>query len=166
MANFTNNRRTNSASRQKNYQNGSARRPQNGSKKQTPKTPKITARINTLVDREDSNIKAYASVTDGVLAIKGIKVIDSYKGLFVQMPQRTYEKNGETQYDPVAHPVTAEARQAVVDAVMLAYDKALIDDMNQQDGQSDDEDPGEVSAEGEDDLPFEHEYAPQMAQSM
>ena len=158
MANFNNNRRTYPNSGQK------AGQPRNNGQ-QNAKKPRITARIDNLVDREDTNIKAYASATDGVFAIKGIKVIDSQKGTFVQMPQRSYEKNGETKYVPVAHPVTAEARDAVIDAVMRAYDQALIESMKQQNSQNGD-DPGDMSEQGDDDLPFEPQYAQNMAQSM
>ena len=158
MANFNNNRRTYPNSGQKTGQ------PRNNGQ-QNVKKPRITARIDNLVDREDTNIKAYASATDGVFAIKGIKVIDSQKGTFVQMPQRSYEKNGETKYVPVAHPVTSEARDAVIDAVMRAYDQALVESMKQQNGQNGDN-PGDMSEQGDDDLPFEPQYAQNMAQSM
>lgn len=51
---------------------------------QKPKVPSIDARIDRLVNREDSSIKAIASVNiGGAFAIHGIRVIDSQKGLFV-----------------------------------------------------------------------------------
>lgn len=164
MANFNNNRRTYPNSGQKTAQKGVSGQPRSNGQ-QNAKKPRITARIDNLVDREDTNIKAYASATDGVFAIKGIKVIDSQKGTFVQMPQRSYEKNGETKYVPVAHPVTSEARDAVIDAVMRAYDQALVESMKQQNGQNGDN-PGDMSEQGYDDLPFEPQYAQNMAQSM
>lgn len=147
--NFNNNRRQrNTAPAQK--------------QRQTQK-PRINARIEKLVDYEDSNIKAYASVSDGIFAIKDIKVIDSKKGMFVQMPQRSYTQNGETKYVATAHPVSAEAREAMIDAVMKAYDQALIDSMKEDQEDSENED-YEESEDG--DLDFDDSYAPQMAQSM
>lgn len=130
--------------------------------RQAPK-PRISARIDKLVDYEDSNVKAYASVTDGIFAIKDIKVMDSRKGMFVQMPQRSYTQNGETKYVATAHPVSAEAREEMIDAVMKAYDQAMIDSM--KDDQ--DETEGEDYEESEDgDLDFDEAYAPRMAQGM
>lgn len=125
--------------------------------------PRISARIDRLVDYEDSNVKAYASVTDGVFAIKDIRVMDSKKGLFVQMPQRSYTQNGETKYVATAHPVSAEAREVMIDEVMKAYDQALIDSMKEDQDESESED-YEESEDG--DLDFDDSYAPQMAQSM
>lgn len=130
--------------------------------RQTPK-PRITARIDKLVDYEESNVKAYASVTDGVFAIKDIKVMDSKKGMFVQMPQRSYTQNGETKYVATAHPVSAEAREEMIDAVMKAYDQALLNSMKEDQDESESEDYDE-SEDG--DLDFDEAYAPQMAQSM
>ena len=125
--------------------------------------PRISARIDKLVDYEDSNVKAYASVSDGVFAIKDIRVMDSKKGLFVQMPQRSYTQNGETKYVATAHPVSAEAREAMIDEVMKAYDKALIDSMKEDQDESESEDYEEAE---DGDLDFDESYAPQMAQSM
>ena len=56
----------------------------------------ISARIDRMVDSANSKVKAVASVTiGGAFAVHGIKVIDSQKGLFVQMPQSSYEKGGQ-----------------------------------------------------------------------
>lgn len=42
---------------------------------------KISATINRLVDKPDSNIKAFASVSfDGFYAVHGIKVCEGEKG--------------------------------------------------------------------------------------
>ena len=56
----------------------------------------ISARIDRMVDSANSKVKAVASVTiSGAFAVHGIKVINSQKGLFVQMPQSSYEKGGQ-----------------------------------------------------------------------
>ena len=47
---------------------------------------KITATINRFVDKQDSSVKAYASVTmDGMFAVHGLKVMETEKGRFVNM---------------------------------------------------------------------------------
>ena len=47
---------------------------------------RIHASINRMVNKEDSAIKAYASVTmDGMFAVHGLRVIETEKGRFVNM---------------------------------------------------------------------------------
>ena len=90
----------------------------------TTETPHIAARIDWLVDNESTRVKAIASANiGGAYAIHGIRIIDSQKGLFVQMPQSSYQKNGKTEHSDIFHPVTAEARSELYDKVMEAYDQ-------------------------------------------
>lgn len=83
---------------------------------QKRKLPYIKVRIDKLVDVDDCNTKAFASVTiGGAVAIHGIRVMDSHKGLFVTMPSNNFvDKNGEKQYSEIAHPTSKEARKAIV----------------------------------------------------
>ena len=95
-------------------------------KKEQKNTVNIDARIDRLVDYEGSKVKAIASANiGGAFAVRGIKVIDSQNGLFVQMPQTSYEKDGKKQYSDQFHPVTAEARTELNDAVLQAYENKL-----------------------------------------
>ena len=57
---------------------------------------RIHASINRMVNKEDSAIKAYASVTmDGMFAVHGLRVIETEKGRFVNMPSTSYtDKDG------------------------------------------------------------------------
>ena len=51
---------------------------------------KIHASINRMVNKEDSAIKAYASVTmDGMFAVHGLRVIETEKGRFVILYNKT-----------------------------------------------------------------------------
>lgn len=88
---------------------------------------KISAAINRLVDKPDSNIKAFASVTiDGLFAVHGLRVMESQKGRFVNMPSTSYkDANGETKYSDIFHAVTKEARNALNQAVLNAYELRL-----------------------------------------
>lgn len=85
---------------------------------------KISANINRLVDKPDSNIKAFASVTiDGLFDVHGLRVMESQKGRFVNMPSTSYkDANGETKYSDIFHAVTKEARNALNQAVLNAYE--------------------------------------------
>ena len=88
--------------------------------------PTVSVRIDRMVDREDSKVKAYASANiGGAFAIHGIRVVDFQKGLFVQMPQRNYEKDGATKYEDIFHPITADARTELNGAVLSAYEQRL-----------------------------------------
>lgn len=105
--------------------------------------PRINAKIDNLVDN-DTNLRAFASVTvGGAVAIHGLRVMDSKKGLFVSMPSYSYEdSNGETKYADYAHPISKEAREAINSKVLDAYEQAL--------EESEDEDEVENYAESED----------------
>ena len=92
-------------------------------------TPKITARIDSLVDYEGSKTKAFASATIGnTFAIHGIKIVESEKGLFVSIPQR---KDGE-DYKDVFHPITAEAREELNKRILDAYEQKLQEEQSEQ----------------------------------
>ena len=93
---------------------------------QKQSVPKITARIDRLVEQDDSSVKAYASVNiGGAFAVHGIKVIDSVKGTFISMPSNSYKKDGKMQYSDICHPITAEARNELIDKVTEAYEAKL-----------------------------------------
>lgn len=95
-------------------------------KKQKSDYPSISARIDRLVSYENTKVKAIASVNiGGAFAIHGLRVIDSQKGLFVQMPQNVFQKGGKTEYSDIFHPVTSEARNALNDKVLEAYEQKL-----------------------------------------
>ena len=88
---------------------------------------KITATINRFVDKQDSSVKAYASVTmDGMFAVHGLKVMETEKGRFVNMPSTSYtDRDGNKQYSDIFHAITKAARNALNQAVLNAYDVKL-----------------------------------------
>ena len=87
---------------------------------------KVNAKITKIIDKPDSSIKAFASVTlDGYFAVHGIKVCDSEKGLFVSMPSTSYTSNGETKYRDTFHPITKGAREALNQEVLDKYEAAI-----------------------------------------
>ena len=95
-------------------------------KEQKKALPNITARIDRLVEQDDSSVKAYASVNiGGAFAVHGIKVIDSVKGIFVSMPSISYKKDGKVEYSDICHPITAEARNELIEKVTEAYEMKL-----------------------------------------
>lgn len=88
---------------------------------------KISATINRLVDKPDSSVKAFASATmDGMFAVHGLRVMETEKGRFVNMPSTSYkDSNGETKYNDTFHAITKAARNALNQAVLNAYDIKL-----------------------------------------
>lgn len=95
-------------------------------KEQKKALSNITARIDRLVEQDDSSVKAYASVNiGGAFAVHGIKVIDSVKGIFVSMPSNSYKKDGKVEYSDICHPITAEARNELIEKVTEAYEMKL-----------------------------------------
>lgn len=87
----------------------------------------IRARIDRVFDDEKGKLKAVASANIGDFAVHGIRLYQDDKGeFFISMPSNSYKNaKGETQYDDIFHPVTKEARNALSDAVMDAYEQKL-----------------------------------------
>ncbi len=72
--------------------------------------------------------RATASVNiNGAFAIRGVKVLESSKGLFVAMPQ--YKVGSE--YKDICFPCTKESREQFNAAVMKAYEQALTQKQSQ-----------------------------------
>lgn len=113
-------------------------------KEQKNKNPSIQVRIDRLNDYEGSSVKAFASANiAGAFAIHGIRVVDSQKGLFVSMPQNSYKDgNGNTKYSDIFHAVTADARNALNEKVMDAYEQALLEQQQQDEAAEESESQG------------------------
>ena len=76
-----------------------------------------------LVQKEDSKLKAVASITiDDCFVIHDIKVIEGAEGHFIAMPSR---KTSEGEYKDIAHPINTETRQEVIEAVLDAFKAEL-----------------------------------------
>lgn len=69
----------------------------------------------------EGRMRAVASVTfDDQFVVHDIRVIEGQNGLFVAMPSR---RTPEGEYRDIAHPITAEAREAIQNAVLKAYNE-------------------------------------------
>lgn len=85
----------------------------------------IQVRIDKMLDG-DSSTKAFASATiGGAFAVHDIRITEKDDKVMVNMPFRSYKAGGETKYVDTFHPITAEARTALYDAVKDAYEQAL-----------------------------------------
>ena len=128
----------------------------------TAHQPIIIARIDRMVSSDRTHIKAIATINlGGAFAVHGLKVIDSQKGLFVQMPQTSTSKDGKVSYQDIFHPVSAEARTELNARVLEAYRQKLSEDVNQAQAPPEEypllkePDPDDPFAGEEDNLPFD-----------
>ena len=72
---------------------------------------------------EEGKMKAIVSVTfDEEFVVHDIKIIDGQNGLFIAMPSR---KMGDGEFRDISHPINAEARKKIQDAIFEEYEKAL-----------------------------------------
>lgn len=71
----------------------------------------------------EGRLRAVVSITlDNELAVHDIKVIEGPERLFVAMPSRR-EENGT--FRDIVHPISADARHELEDAVLDAYQREL-----------------------------------------
>ncbi|HNX68175.1 MAG TPA: septation regulator SpoVG [Candidatus Omnitrophota bacterium] len=71
----------------------------------------------------DNKLRAFVNITfDDCFVVRGLKVIEGVKGVFVVMPSR---KVKEDEHRDIAHPVTAEFRDYIEQEVLKAYELHL-----------------------------------------
>ncbi len=74
--------------------------------------------------RDDNKLKAFASITiDNCFVIRGLKIIEGAKGVFVAMPSR---KRPDGTYQDVAHPINNETRDWMEGLIITAYKEELV----------------------------------------
>ncbi len=81
---------------------------------------KITDVRVRIVKKEDSKLKAVASVTfDDCFVVHDIKVIEGTDGCFIAMPSR---KTGEGDYKDIAHPIRTDMREDLIRVILNEYE--------------------------------------------
>jgi len=69
-----------------------------------------------------SKMKAIASITfDDAFVVREIRVIEGQNGLFVAIPSR---KTPTGEFKDIAHPINADTRQLIQNAILKEYEKA------------------------------------------
>lgn len=98
----------------------------NENKSKVP-TPSVTAQITWINTDPDAKRVAAADITiAGSFAVHGLSIMKTGENKhYVTMPARPNEKHGEKKYYDVAHPITAEMREAVNKAVMGAFSQHM-----------------------------------------
>ena len=86
----------------------------------------FSVKIHNVIEN-GKPLKAVASVTmDGMFAVHNVRVIKSEKGMFIGMPYETYKnKDGKDTRRDVFHPINSEARKAMEEAVIAAYNEKV-----------------------------------------
>lgn len=90
---------------------------------------KYSVKVRKLIEN-GKPLKATCSVTmDGEFAVHGVKVIETEKGRFIAMPSETYkDSDGNEQFRDTCHPITSEARKAMEEAVLSAYEAKVAEE--------------------------------------
>lgn len=79
--------------------------------------------IRIRVVSNESKMKAVASVTfDDSFVVHDIKVIEGERGFFIAMPSK--KTHGE-EYRDIAHPINAEMRNLLQEAIVERFKQAL-----------------------------------------
>ena len=74
----------------------------------------------------EGKMKAVVSVTfDNTIVIHDIKIIDGQEKLFIAMPSR---KTPDGEFKDIAHPINAQMRQYLEDAILKQYEAALAEE--------------------------------------
>lgn len=120
-----------------------------------PQIPSLTVRIYPVNSK--SKLKATATVNiAGAFAVRGFKIFDSEKGLFVKEPQQNYVKNGTELSSSVFFPITKEAREKLYSQILTSYD-LTIHQGQRDDPLEDEEEAPDLGDFSDDDLPFGEE---------
>lgn len=79
----------------------------------------------------EGKMKAVVSVTfDNAIVIHDIKIIEGQEKLFIAMPSR---KTPDGEFKDIAHPINAQMRQSLEDAILDKYETALTEEPTEVD---------------------------------
>lgn len=75
-----------------------------------------------LVEKEDSKLKAVASITiDDCFVVHDIKVIEGKEGYFISMPSK---KTLDGKYADIVHPINTQTREDLSNQIIEAFKNA------------------------------------------
>jgi stage V sporulation protein G len=93
---------------------------------------KLDIRVHPI-DKPQGNTLAFANVgIEDLVAINGIRVVNSTKGPFVAMPQ---SKDRDGNYHDIAFPINGDLRKEMNKAVLDKYKEAVADKSQSLSGQ-------------------------------
>lgn len=72
------------------------------------------------------NLLAYATVVlNNSVILKGIKIIDGSRGIFIAMPSKRDSKSKQLRFREFYHPINSDARAIITNAVLEAYEQNI-----------------------------------------
>ena len=72
-----------------------------------------------LTLRNEERLKGFANITfDNAFVIRGLKIINGAKGLFISMPSK---RRSDGSFQDIAHPINPETRKMIEEIVLDAY---------------------------------------------
>ena len=102
--------------------------------------------------RDEPKLKAFANITfEDSFVVRGLKVIDGQKGLFISMPSR---KAKDGTYRDIAHPINNEMRQKIEQVILEKYEEEF---KKAQEGNADTDFSKDFDTPGEPETPAESE---------
>ena len=94
---------------------------------QTKQSQPLDFEVRIQSIKPNETIKGTVSINiNGAFAIRGVKIVEGSSGLFVSMP--SYKVGSE--YRDICFPITPECRKQLNDAVIGAYEQALMQSQN------------------------------------
>ena len=94
---------------------------------QSKQTQPLDFEVRIQSIKPNESIKGTVSINiNGAFAIRGVKIIEGSNGLFISMP--SYKAGNE--YRDICFPITPECRKQLNDAVIGAYEQALLQSQN------------------------------------
>lgn len=84
----------------------------------TERSVKLDVRVYPIAEPKGSTMAFASANIDDIFAVTNIRVVNGEKGLFVAMPQ---VKDSKGEYRDICHPVTAELRKQLNEAILGAY---------------------------------------------
>lgn len=79
--------------------------------------------VRVKIVESDSRLRAIASITfNDAFVVHDIRVIEGENGIFVAMPSK---KTQSGAFRDIAHPINAEARQQIEQAIISQYEIEL-----------------------------------------
>jgi stage V sporulation protein G len=76
-----------------------------------------------LTLRNEERLKGFANITfDNAFVIRGLKIINGAKGLFISMPSK---RRSDGSFQDIAHPINPETRKMIEDIVLDAYNSEV-----------------------------------------
>jgi len=75
--------------------------------------------VRIFKSKNEGNLKGFAAVTlDSEFVVHGLRIMENEKGLWIGFPSR---KDSKGEFQDIFHPVTKEAREKILKAVLDKY---------------------------------------------